>query len=212
MSLIALVLLVVPLQSAPAAAPPGASAVIGQWESVFRTPEGVGNILEFQPGGRVTQISASMAEADYRVVDDRLVTTWKDPATGRIAEVETRVEFEGTDRFLEKSDDATGDTWSERVGGAPKTGSPLLGRWCFLFLESLTSYREFTSERMYNRMPVVVIRGTYAVDGDHLTVTMQNQPSGTYPFRLDGARLFIRSRDGSEREYKRPETSLLAGY
>jgi hypothetical protein len=212
MSLIALVLLVFPLQSPPAAAPAGASALIGQWESVFRTPEGVGNILEFQPGGRVTQISASMAEADYRVVDDRLVTTWKDPATGRIAEVETQVEFEGTDRFLEKSDDATGNTWSERVGGAPKTGSPLLGRWCFLFLESLTSYREFTSERMYNRMPVVVIRGTYAVDGDHLTVTMQNQPSGTYPFRLDGARLFIRSRDGSEREYKRPETSLLAGY
>jgi hypothetical protein len=212
MSLIALVLLVFPLQSPPAAAPAGASALIGQWESVFRTPEGVGNILEFQPGGRVTQISASMAEADYRVVDDRLVTTWKDPATGRIAEVETQVEFEGTDRFLEKSDDATGNTWSERVGGAPKTGSPLLGRWCFLFLESLTSYREFTSERMYNRMPVVVIRGTYAVDGDHLTVTMQNQPSGTYPFRLDGARLFIRSRDGSEREYKRPETSLLSGY
>jgi hypothetical protein len=212
MSSIALVLLVSSLQSTPAAAPAGATALIGQWESVFRTPEGVGNILEFQPGGRVTQISASMAEADYRVVDDRLVTIWKDPASGRVAEVETELEFEGSDRFLEKSEDATGNTWSERVGSAPKAGSPLLGRWCFLFLETLTSYREFTSDRMYNRMPVVVLRGTYAVDGDRLTVTMQNQPSGTYPYRLDGARLFIRSRDGSDREYKRPETSLLAGY
>jgi len=217
MPLTALALFVFAMPSATAAPPPApsgaaASALVGQWESIFRTPEGVGNILEFRPDGRVTQISASMAEADYRVVDDRLITIWKDPQTGRVAETETHVEFEGSDRFLEKSDDNTGDTWSDRVGDAPKTGTPLIGKWCFLFLESLTAYREFTADRMYNRLPVVVLRGTYAIDGDHLTVTMQNQPSGTYPFRLDGSRLFIKSRDGSEKEYKRAETSLLKGY
>jgi hypothetical protein len=187
-------------------------ALVGQWESVARTPEGVGNILEFHSDGRVTQISCSMAEADYRVQGDRLITTWKDLATGKVSEVETHVEFEGNRKFLEKSDDNSGDTWSDRIGEAPREGSPLVGQWCFLFLESLTSYREFTKDRMYNRLPVVTLRGRYSVAGDVLTVTMQDQPPGEYPFRIENGLLVIKSRNGAEKQYKRPETSLLKGY
>jgi hypothetical protein len=205
-------LLVLALGARPTPTPSPNAALVGQWESVVRTPEGVGNILEFYPDGRVTQISASMAEADYRVQGDRLITTWKDPATGKVSEVETHVEFEGSGRFLEKADDDSGDTWSERIGEAPRSGSPLVGRWCFLFLETLTSYREFTKDRMYNRLPVVTLRGRYSVSADMLTVTMQDQPPGEYPFRIEGGRLVIKSRSGAEKEYKRPETSLLKGY
>ncbi len=197
---------------APAPRPSPPSALVGQWESAVRTPEGVGNILEFYPDGRVTQISASMAEADYRLVGDRLITTWKDLATGKISEVETQVEFEGDAKFLEKPDDNTGDTWSERIGPASHGGNPLVGRWCYIFLETLPAFREFGATRMYNRLPVVVVRGTYSVAGDVLTVTLQGQPPGQYPFRLDGGALFIKSRSGAEKEYKRPETSLLEGY
>lgn len=219
MALVPLLVLALSVEPTPTPAPNApplrenaASELLGQWESIARTPEGVGNILEFHPDGRVTQISASMAEADYRLVGDRLVTTWKDLATGKISEVETHVEFEGSDRFLEKSDDDSGDSWSDRIGPAPRSGSPIVGRWCFLFLETLTSYREFTRDRMYNRLPVVTLRGTYAVSGDTLTVTIQGQPTGQYPFRIEGGELVIKSRSGDERRYKRPETSLLAGY
>jgi hypothetical protein len=206
-------LLVLALGAPPTPTPAPGTALLGQWESVARTPEGVGNILEFSPDGRVTQISASMAEADYKLLGDRLVTTWKDPATGRVSEVETHIEFEGTSKFLEQGEDGTsGDSWSDRVGAAPSTGSPLVGRWCFLFLDTLTSYREFTKDRMYNRLPVVVLRGRYSVAGDKLKVEMQDQPPGEYPFRLEGGLLVIKSRNGSEKQYKRPETSLLAGY
>ncbi len=205
-------LLVLALSAKPAPAPAANAALLGQWESVVRTPEGVGNILEFFADGRVTQISASMAEADYRLVGDRLVTTWKDLANGKVSQVETQVEFEGPDRFLEKSDDNSGDSWSDRIGASPAQGSPIVGRWCFLFLETLTSYREFTKDRMYNRLPVVTLRGRYEVSGETLTVTMQNQPPGQYPYRLDGNELVIKSRGGEERRYKRPETTLLQGY
>lgn len=205
-------LLVLALSVKPAPTPAPSAPLLGQWESAVRTPEGVGNILEFYPDGRVTQISASMAEAEYRVVGDRLITTWKDLATGKVSEVETHIEFEGPDRFLEKSDDDSGDSWSERIGPAPREGSPIVGRWCFLFLETLTSYREFTRDRMYNRLPVVTLRGRYSVSGDRLTVTMQGQPPGEYPFRLEGNELVIKSRSGEDRRYKRPDTSLLEGY
>jgi hypothetical protein len=190
---------------------PGAS-ILGQWESAERTPEGVGNILEFYPDGRVTQISASMADATYSVEADRLRTFWKDPATGKVSEVETQIEFEGNGRFLEKGDEATGENWSERVGAAPRSGSPLLGQWCSLFLDTLTTYREFTRNRMYNRLPVVTLRGRYSVSGDMLKVEMQAQPPGEYPFRLESGQLVVKSRNGSEKRYMRPETSLLKGY
>src|SRR5262249_56840918 len=166
------------LAAPPAPTPRPNANILGLWESAVRTPEGVGNILQFYPDGRVTQISASMAEAEYRLVGDRLVTTWEDLATGKISDVETRVEFEGPDRFLEKSDDDSGDSWSERMGEAPRQGSPIVGRWCFLFLETLTSYREFKGARMYNRLPVVTLRGRYEVSGDTLTGTMQGQRPG----------------------------------
>jgi len=212
MLLATLWLLALAVPAAPVSTPP--SELLGQWESAERTAEGVGNILEFRADGRVTQISASMAEAEYRLVDDRLITTWKDLATGKTSEVETHVEFEGNNRFLEKSDvDNSGDTWSERVGPpAPTTGSPLGGQWCSIFLETLPAYREFKGGRMYNRLPVVVLRGTYSVDGGTMTVTMQNQPPGSYPFRIEDGSLVIKNRNGTEKKYRRPETSLLSGY
>jgi hypothetical protein len=201
------------LFGAPTTSASTPATLLGQWESADRTAEGVGNILEFRADGHVTQISASMAEADYRLVDDRLITTWKDLATGKMSEVETQVDFEGNNRFLEKSDiDNSGDTWSERVGAAPAKGSPLTGQWCSIFLETLPAYREFKGSRMYNRLPVVVLRGQYSVDGGTMTVTMQGQPSGSYPFRLEDGNLIIKNRNGTEKKYRRPETSLLSGY
>ena len=200
------------LVARPTPTPAPGAAILGQWESAERTPEGVGNILEFYADGRVTQISASMADATYSVQADRLRTFWKDPATGKVSEVETQIEFEGSDRFLEKGDEASGENWSERVGGPPRKGSPLIGQWCSLFLETLTTYREFTPDRMYNRLPVVTLRGRYSISGDTLRVEMQAQPPGEYPFRLENGLLVIKSRSGSEKRYKRPETSLLKGY
>lgn len=212
MLLATLWLLTLGAPATPASTPPG--ELLGQWESADRTAEGVGNILEFRADGRVTQISASMAEADYRLVDDRLITTWKDLATGKVSEVETLVEFEGNTRFFEKSDvDNSGDTWSERVGSAPSpAGTPLAGQWCSIFLETLPAYREFKGGKMYNRLPVVVLRGTYAVDGGVMTVAIQNQPPGSYPFRVENGFLIIKNRNGTEKKYRRPETSLLSGY
>ena len=76
----------------------------------------------------------------------------------------------------------------------------------------LTSYREFTRDHVYTRLPVVTLRGRYSVTGDTLTVQMQDQPPGQYPFRIQDGLLVIRSPRGGEKQYRRPETSLLEGY
>jgi hypothetical protein len=190
------------------------AALLGQWESAVRTPGGVANILEFYADGRVTQISAAMGEAEYKLEGDWLRSFWKDPATGKVAEVDTRLEFEGNRRFVEKGEEGAepSEASSERVGELVPGGSPLLGQWCSRFLEMMTSYREFTADRMYNRMPIQTLRGHYSVAGATLTVQIEGQPPGQYPFRFEKGVLVIKSRDGSEKQYKRPECALLKGY
>lgn len=204
-------LLCLALSSDPAAAPPEAT-LLGQWESAVRTGTGVGNILEFYADGRVTQTSVSMGEADYRLEGEWLRLFRKDPSTGKIREFDTQIEFEGSDRFLEKAAEVKSENLSERIGEPIRGGSPLVGRWCSIFLGTLPYFREFTRDRMYSRMPVGTLRGRYQPAGDTMTVQLEGQPVGQYPYRFDKGLLVIKSRDGSEKAYKRPETTLLLGY
>ena len=81
-----------------------------------------------------------------------------------------------------------------------------------MFRDTLPAYREFTDGRVYSRLPIVVLRGVYSVAGSSLTVTMFGQPPDEYPFRLEGGLLKIRHPNGTEKDYRRPETSLLRGY
>ena len=202
------------MQSAPAPASPPPAAILGQWESAVRNKGGVGNILEFLSDGRVTQISAAMGDTTYEVSGEWLRTFYTDETTGETRESELKVEFEGSDRFAEKGEDGTEQGSSERIGpSAPRTGSPLVGEWCSVFMELLTQYRQFTPDgKLFVRMPAVTLRGTYKVDGDKLTVAIFGQPPGTCPFRIEGGQLIIKSRDGADRVYKRTECTLLKGY
>jgi len=73
--------------------------------------------------------------------------------------------------------------------------------------------RQFTADgRLFVRMPVVTLRGTYRVDGDMLSVEIFGQPPGRYPFRIENGELHIKSRGGEDRVYKRSECTLLKGY
>lgn len=197
--------------AAPAEA--AATLIVGQWESAIRNKGGIGNILEFAPDGKVTQISAMMSDATWSLRGEWLRTVYTNEETGKLQESFVRIEYQGLDRFVEKDDNASEQGWSERIGERPDSGAPLVGEWCSLFLDTLTTYRQFTADgRLYVRLPVTRLRGTYAVSGDALEVNITGQPPGRYPFRLEEGRLVIKNRDGVERVYKRAPSTLLKGY
>jgi hypothetical protein len=211
-NLLALLLAATLQSAAPASAPPPA-ALLGQWESAVRNKGGIGNILEFLPDGRVTQISAAMGDTTYEVHGEWLRTFYTDEESGQVRESELLLEFEGGDRFAEKGADGEAQGYSDRIGTADRRASPIVGQWCSLFLDMLTNYRQFTPDgKLFVRMPIVTLRGTYQVDGGDLTVMMFGQPPGRYPYRIENGQLLIKSRDGSERVYKRTESTLLKGY
>jgi hypothetical protein len=97
--------------------------VSGQWESAIRNKGGIGNILEFSPDGRVTQISAMMSDATWAVQGEWLRTTYTNEETGKLQESLVRIEYQGSDRFVEKDEnDAEQDTprGSATVPGASR--------------------------------------------------------------------------------------------
>jgi len=199
-----------------AAAVPGQTAVApisGQWESAIRNKGGIGNILEFSPDGRVTQISAMMSDATWAIQGEWLKTTYTNEESGKLQDSLVKIEYQGFDRFVEKDENDTEQGYSERIGNRPPSDQPLVGEWCSLFLDTLTTYRQFTSDgRLFVRLPVTVLRGTYTVSGDTLEVNITGQPPGHYPFRIEEGRLVIKNRDGAERIYKRSPSTLLKGY
>jgi len=197
----------------PAQGAPATPSIAGQWESVARNKGGIGNIIEFGPDGRVTQISAAMSDATYSVQGEWLRLFYTDEATGKVNESDTLLELQGGDRFVEKAEDGSEQSWSERIGSRESETAPLVGQWCSVFLDTLTSYKEFTpAGKAFTRMPFVVLRGTYSVDGPNLTVRILGQPEGTYPYRIENGQLLIKNKEGVERAYKRAESKLLRGY
>ena len=200
--------------AAQAAAPTApAAALLGQWESAVRNKGGIGNILEFKADGTVTQISAAMGDSTYAVEGEWLRSYWTDEATGKVNELDTILEFRGSDLFAEKGEDGTEQSYSERIGNATPGASPIVGQWCSILLETLTNYRQFLPDgRVCIRMPITVLRGRYGVEGGTLDVHIDGQPPGQYPFRFENGQLVIKSRSGEDRAYKRTDCTLLKGY
>lgn len=199
------------VQVAPA--PVNDRAVLGQWESAVRNKGGIGNILEFRPDGKVTQISGMMSDATWALEGDWLRTVYTNEETGKLQESDVRVEFQGLDVFVEKDENGNEQSYSERIGDAVPGASPLVGEWCSLFLDTLTSYRQFTADgQMFVRLPVTTLRGSWQADGTTLSVQIDGQPPGRYPYRFENGQLAIKSRDGSDRIYKRSPSTLLKGY
>jgi hypothetical protein len=190
-----------------------APRILGQWESVARNKGGIGNIIEFKDDGTVTQISAAMSDATYSLQGEWLRLFYLDESTGKVNESDTLVELQGPDRFVEKADDGSEQSWSERIGARDSLTTPLVGQWCSVFLDTLTSYKEYTpTGKAFTRMPFVVLRGTWSVSGSDLTVRILGQPEAKYPFRIEGGQLVIKNKEGIDRAYKRSECKLLRGY
>jgi len=183
--------------------------ILGQWESVDRSPGGVGEIVEFRADGSLVQLSAAMGDASYKVEGNWLITFWKDRVTGKISEIVNAIEFEGND-LVEKDEQGNLVTRMERMERGMAHDSPLVGKWCSDTSPGLTTLREFTKDgKMFIRLPMVPTHGRYAISGDVLTVEVGQSTRKTFQFRIDNDFLTIVPKEGSEKKFKRVETTLL---
>ena len=147
------------------AAPRAASAqLVGQWESVERTPGGVGEAIEFRADGTARQVSAAMGDATYKLDGEWLLTFWKDRESGKVSILANRVELEGYE-LLQKDEEGNLVSRMRREGPAA-AGNPVAGVWCSEDGPGLTTFTEFTAGGdMFIRLPIRSLSGRYWLSG-----------------------------------------------
>jgi hypothetical protein len=186
-----------------------AQGVVGRWESVERSPGGVGETIEFRADGTAYQVSAAMGDATYEIKDDWLITSWKDRETGKVSVLANRVELEGLE-MLQK--DEQGNLVSRLELEKPAGSGPAIaGIWCGEDGPGLTTLTEFTpSGDMFIRLPIRALSGRYWLSGtDQLAVELEGSTRREFEFHVTGDVLTVTPKGGTAKEFHRARTSLL---
>jgi len=188
-------------------AAPGQS-LVGQWESVERSPGGVGEVIEFRADGTARQVSAAMGDATYKLDGDWLLTFWKDRASGKVSALANRIELEGYE-LLQKDEQGNLVARLERAGPAAKD-SPVAGIWCSEDGPGLTTFTEFTQAGdMFIRLPIRELLGRYWLSGDQLAVELEGSGRREFQYRVADDVLTVTPAGGTAKEFRRARATVL---
>ena len=192
------------------AAAAAAQGLVGEWESEERSPGGVGELVEFRADGTVRQVSAAMGDATYKLSGEWLLTFWKDRESGKVSVLSNRVELEGLE-MLQKDEEGNLVARMRRDGPEPRGGSPIGGRWCAEDGPGLTTFTEFAPDgKMFVRLPIRAVTGRYWLSGtDQLAVELEGSSRREFRFRVSDGVLLVTPQGGTERKFRRPESTLL---
>jgi hypothetical protein len=190
--------------------PPAAlgQTLVGQWESVERSPGGVGEVIEFRPDGTARQISAAMGDATYKLDGEWLLSFWKDRESGKTSALAGRVEIEGYD-LLQKDEQGNLVSRLQRAGSAV-SGSAVEGIWCSEDGPGLTTFTEFTAGGdMFIRLPIRVLLGRYWLSGDQLAVELAESTRKEFQFQVTDDLLTVTPAGGTPRQFRRARSTVL---
>jgi len=188
---------------AAAAAQDDASRFVGRWESEVRSPTGIGTSLQLRDDGSVSITSSAMADSTYRLRGDRLVMSFVDPFSGEESQIKLDVKIAGD--VMDQSDPETGEqTHLERIPSPLSDELPMVGIWSFSHSSNRQAFQIYTTDgRMHLRVPISTNRGTWVVDGDQMTMTVDGQSPSVLRVELDDDRMSLRSSDGTVQRYDR---------
>ena len=153
-----------------------AERIVGRWESLSRSPDGRGSVLEFLAGGAEVTTVAAMVDGSYEVHGGRVTIINVDKPLGTQS-----VQIHGDTMFQ-------GDTvYPPRV--APKvmrriapgrTGdAPIVGAWAYRHRTGGVAIETYTGDgRFQLRLPMKSDTNSYAVHGDTLSLTRKGASSG----------------------------------
>jgi hypothetical protein len=183
-------------------------SLVGGWESVERSPGGVGEFIEFRPDGTAHQVSAAMGDATYKLDGEWLLTFWKDRESGKSSALATRVEVEGYD-LLQRDEQGNLVSRLQRIG-SPVRGSAVEGVWCSEDGPGLTTFTEFTAGGdMFIRLPIRVLIGRYWLSGDQLAVELAESTRKEFQFQVADDVLTVTPASGASRQFRRARSSVL---
>jgi hypothetical protein len=185
-------------------ATPSASPIVGKWESIAISKDGIGVTLEFFADGTFSWTTGAVADLTYTATKDKLTTAFVDPQTGKRQEQSTSIEVT-PNTFVQKGGAGEGKDLEMKRVEPGKPGSPLIvGVWSYPHSSGMTAYITFTSDgRMLFRLPRRSAPGGWTISGQLLTLSIRGQSSQTYTYAISGDVLTMIQGHGEPVKYKR---------
>ena len=185
------------------------SDIIGRWEGLEKSPEGLHRRLEFNPDGSFTNTVGTSFKGTYKLQGNRLITTYSSQPESVITREMQQFSIKGGTLILKvkkaqieairltprvTNNPAIVGRWQLEIRGFH--GGAASGLWEFEFSKAgdFTSNIEFYPQK-----------GHYKIEGDLLVTTVDNETE-TIKFRFDDGILLLKSPDvGSEEKFRRIE-------
>ena len=150
--------------------------IVGRWESLSRSPDGRGSILEFLPGGAEVTTQAAMVDGTYAVRGGRITIVNADRPLGTQS-----LQFHGDTMYQ-------GDTVYPprvppkvmlRIAGGRVGDAPVVGAWAYRHRTGGVAVETYSRDgRFQLRLPMRSDTNTYSVKADTLALARKGAPGG----------------------------------
>jgi len=189
-------MLVLLLAATMACPTPGSTQLAGLWESHETSAGGIGGALELRADGTFIQATTVIVNFTYEVAGDQIsVRGVNEPPESEPMVVKVRFK---KGAWTQTRADGT-KVSKQRVGAAPQGAESVVGVWRSAFSGGATLFERYNADgTMQFRLPLRGVRGCYAIEDGHLTLTPEGGKAKSYGFESDGSGLKLQPGNGEE--------------
>lgn len=153
------------------------SDMIGRWQGLEKSPEGLRRVLQLDPDGSFTSIEGATFKGTYKLHGHRLVTNTSQ-TDSKVKTNTQRISIKGNALILElKGMQWKGIRSSPRVPDSP----PIVGRWQFEFpglhggRAGLWEFEFSKNGEVISRIELYPQKGHYEIEGDLIVMTVDKE-------------------------------------
>ncbi len=170
-------------------------AIVGKWESVNRSKEGIGTSMEFYTDGSAAISVAAMVDSTYKLEGNTLIETSLDPETRKARTLSSKIEIQGDTLTLKDSANHVEQKMDRASGGA--SDPPIVGKWSWKHPSGKTAVSEFTKDgQVLVRLLLRTDKARYQLKGDSLILNFEKFEPQIKKIRLEKDLLIVSSATG----------------
>jgi hypothetical protein len=166
--------------------------VVGKWIQEERNRDGCGNILYFYKNGSFSLHYGSILESRYRLQDDLLVETGVEPTESNVL-ARYIYRFEKANLVIQRTISYNPKKLSAEIvltranQNKPNVEPTVVGRWITYTKDGVGMVFEYTIDgKKLLYIPETVNKGTYTMDDEIISVTVNGSNTVNYQYVLSG--------------------------
>jgi hypothetical protein len=172
------------------------SDIVGKWESVNRSKEGIGTTMEFSADGSAAISMGAMVDSAYKLEGNVLSETFLDAETRKVSTRTSEIEVKG-DTLTLKDTSSHSEQKMDRVSRGAPGDPPVVGKWSWNHPSGKVATSEFTKDgQLLVRLPLRTDKARYQLKGDSLILSFEKFEPQVKKIRVEKDLLIVSSTGG----------------